>query len=1700
MTTSVLSNSLQEEDNTLQNNLNTNNKSNLEIKGDISDDAIFEGATNVKLTPDVSEEVEIKEVEDNDDWMFEDADEVAEPSALEKLEYGWDKNTMVFFDALDIGYNYLTSLFDPDKTMKDIAIEREAERVENFNKEHWKMLSGKHDGVYTFLGEAATYILDPYYIAGYYFGSPLLKSPIGSMILNAGLLGGDEFIDQLAKKGEIESWGRVGKSAAIGGGIGLVMPVGAKLISKYLPKSIKDKASEVANFIDNKIAQRNNMTLDELKAFREIAKTKKVKDITNKLDKLVITGGWSTKANNFSAPLANAKKAFWEAKSKLAKDAFDINVKRKKILEPLKDTKKKFTKKQTKKITDAAKAEGKKILDLRQQIKDSRVAWKKTEQRLIERQTKKLNKYYKLEGERIAAILEELELKTGMGGKFLKAVLANLTRPLVGGATGGAANVGAGVMGYDVEDDFWTWVGAGSALGFAQKSIQNSKAIPLGDKKKYLKFIDSHAVQFTFQKLREITAGTTVTKLASFGGASEKIGRLLLRQVDDPLAEKSAIAQAESMERYFMRKASELIKNSTPEEQGLAISINRGNTELAKTASPKVKELASNLKGWLDEFKVLYNKSGFYSPRELDNYFPRVLNWAVINQDRTKAINILTDIFKNNYKLTTEQAKKRATTYLERSEGGVPSSVFDAGQLEKFIMNFGRGTPRKKGADFVNTPISDHITKNRSLQGEYKIVEEVLEKNNLLINDLSIILPKIVQDSVKSIAFARTFGKGGQLLKPLLTEIQKKYADLNLKNESLGLFSNRQQAMKHEISKVLDTVDAYFGRHGMDKANSFKTSVGILTMLSNLNMLGRVTITSLGDIIQPFQNSLSWTAAIKGLGRTNLFKASWEKGMARNLNYDIVNYANRALQRGAAAGEKEIILNSSWMGKWGTRDTTSTINSVAFKALGLEWLTGYARRFAYNTGSADAFNLSRQLYKLKDINSKAGLQIQRDLAKYGITKNQALTIGKYNNFKSAAQDKSAFKSLNEAGLTASNRDALIPQESNRLLFTQSKTPYIRMLGQFLSWSQAKSAQTNKILSRIENGDARTLIKILATLPVYGGIQQLREYAKHGDVITDAEYNGGELMAKGWQLSGMPGWLSDMVFNRFVGPGSFNNSPFFVFAPALNIAKEIGFTITEAMTGRGDDALKRLDKRILPLPEWRNWVQKFWFPKTGSVSTKGSTPKLSFAYGGIVQTRHGSIRRKKYNEGDIVASPLVLNEIKKDVGLIKPKEKPFLPNKEADKVIIGGGVDSTNNETEVYKALKKHNLSDEAVAGIMGNIAIETGYTFNHIQEERNGKGYGLFQFTDNEKTGEGHLNDYRKYLIDNNVNDSIQSQVDYVMDNINNKKGYDIGDGNRDTIQKIFATGKAAEVAGIFHDLFERPQEGSRYKRQTYANTIRTKFHGGGSVSHTHGPKKPKKSSWKSLFTSNQAYGGPTPPVQSSSSSSSSDNDNKEKYIASTQGGTNTNNNVTVTSDDSNGGDTGVIGEVGKKVIKKAKDKDVKGRWRTNIPIPPWDTDTEMIGKIQSLKSEGPFFEGELSKNFFSPTLEGIDGVSGNIYGTAGIKLSSDNPNTIYGTASNYNKFGKVEGKLDYAPDSNELDATGTFTTKDLGLLEKTGGKFGAKGWVEADTETGLGYGIDIEDKSNNSTWQIGSKDDEFYLGKKWNFKSGGLLDRKRLK
>ena len=66
----------------------------------------------------------------------------------------------------------------------------------------------------------------------------------------------------------------------------------------------------------------------------------------------------------------------------------------------------------------------------------------------------------------------------------------------------------------------------------------------------------------------------------------------------------------------------------------------------------------------------------------------------------------------------------------------------------------------------------------------------------------------------------------------------------------------------------------------------------------------------------------------------------------KNLNYDITNELSKSVQRTAASNEEQMLLNNKWIGRWGVKDIKNPqlYNNLAFKGLGLEWLTGYARR------------------------------------------------------------------------------------------------------------------------------------------------------------------------------------------------------------------------------------------------------------------------------------------------------------------------------------------------------------------------------------------------------------------------------------------------------------------------------------------------------------------------------------------------------------------------------------------------------------------------------------------------------------------------------------------------------------------------------------------------------------------------------------
>ena len=1127
----------------------------------------------------------------------------SEISNWDRLEYGWDKETMVVGNMFRIGKAYFQDILDKDKTFKDYILENEKKRLEAIDKEHWKFRGREDEGGLTTVGSIASMILDPYYLAGYLNPISLaaMTNPVSSATLNALLIGGDVVIDNIAKTGEVD-WNSVAITGATAGAIGAVIPIGGKVLSKYAPKLIKSELKLVEDFIEKKLAKNNNLTQNQLKKIKAAANTTEVKALSKDMIK------WT---NNFVRPIANETKKFKTLeKALLEKRNLLIKIRTLKGRKQPKGDKVPGMLKQP--------SLGKQIVNIRNEIIDAKKASELAKTKLITKQQDKLKQWSELVAKRQTKILESLRKNETTIDWAVRGLLSATVRPLVGA---GAGTVG-GILFGDEETDLMYWAAAGAMAGQMQKMIQRSAKFGTQlEKGKILGVIDREMAQLTMQRVRDFLSATSASKLNSYGGATEKISKMLFRDIDSPVQEKSVIAVAEQMQRYFNRKAYDITKNYSTQELALANSILRGK-QITKDTPQRVIKLSKDIKSYIDEFKNLSESAGFFPAKELDNYFPRVLNWDVVKKDEKAFIKTVKEIYEslgmkgtvskgsNKGRLRSEVA---AENYLQghRTSG---DSVFNS-QVLKEIFAKSKSGVSKEGTKFIYTPVTDHITHKRALQGPYKLVEEVLEKKGYLVNDTRNILNSLTNDSVKSIAFARQFGTYGELLQPLFVQIRDKYLKSGLGRRSRDKALN---AANQEMKLVANSIDAYFDRYGVAMTGASKSSAAILGTLGNLNMLGRVTITSLGDLIQPFQNSSSWRAIIRGFKDTSI-RAKNQKGLAKALNQDIDDGIRQALMKSAGFEGRDVLLNNAWVGL----SPSQKVNSLAFKGLGLEWLTGYARRFAYNTGVADAYYLSKTLNKLTQRglnNTGRAKRITYFLNNnYGINTNKALSIGASKNLDAAIKSAGSRGAINEAGIITANRDALIPQVSNRLLFTQSNNQWVRLMGQFLSWAMAKSAQTNKILMRMENGSAKTLVKTLAVLPIYSGVQSLRELAKYGEVVTDYDANNNRWWAEGARLSGMFGFLPELVANRLIGPGS--REPWFLFPPAAQIASAPVEAGKQWWDGNTDRALRILSQRFLPFPNWRNWIRKLFAGPMPMKHDGTIGSKIMFAEGGVIDRQN-----------------------------------------------------------------------------------------------------------------------------------------------------------------------------------------------------------------------------------------------------------------------------------------------------------------------------------------------------------------------------------------------------------------------------------------------------------------------------------------------
>ena len=1355
----------------------------------------------------------------------------------EKIRYGIDKQNTFFGNVYRVAKAGTQAAFDPDRDFKDYIKYNFNQEQKELRQKYGELASGAfEDDTVVQAAAMATMMVDPFYIAAYMtpWGRAATATLKGVSALSGATVGLDTMLNNLATTGEV-NLKSVGISAASAAVLGPLTVKAFGAIKTLLPNANNAQIQKIISVVEGKKAKDLGISTTEFKKLQTIAGDK---------DLLAINKQLQQAGKNWVAPIANETKLFNASEKTLQQQIKNLEKGVKDIegIPFFKQTKVDTSKELLKTLKKKNKTLADKTKEFNLKQKE---LWKQTaanEKQLTD-----------LVAKRDYTVLKKLKEQNSLTRNLSEAVISASVRPALGASIGYAFGR---LWGGD-DANLNNWMITGASLGALNKLIQRSGTVfATGEKNLLENLIYNNATRNAFQKVRELTATTTSTKLKAIGGETEKIGMKLFQELDSPVSKFSASAIADKLKLDYSNRAFALIANTTQNEQAAAIRIARGSKE---KATPKIQKLANDIRKYLDDFRKEYTdvgiglrkeviKKGKTTTQRIDpikDYFPRVWNWDRVKDDPEKFKRVLTSIFKSKGNKDPKTAAESFYNSLStHNEQGFYSKEAVNDLVNSLISK--KKVPFNKGL-IRNLPLSDHIENERLLTGSYAQVEKVLSQNGYLVDDIPSIFNKLIATSADSIAFAKQFGAKGELLNGYIKRIVTKYQ--NLAGTTIGITKdNYAQKASQEIKLVMDSVDGFFGRYGQVRQGIVKSGAGILSTISNLNMLDRVTIASLGDLVQPFTNSSNFTSWIKGLSRTAVFPKG-ETGLAKNLGYaqgkeiqqsllktltpldDATNAANIMGTVAKTTGEKI---------KQGFKNPVRSANELGFKIMGLHWLTGFARRYAYNTGAIDAYTSANKLAKFvnsgNSLSSAKGIRLTNNLAKYGINTTDGLRIGKANTFDEAIKLKANKKILNDAGITASNRDALIPQVSNRLLFTQSRDPLVRLMGQFMSWTLAKSAQTNKILQRIENGDTQQLVKLLAGLPVYGGIQSLREISKYGEIQTDLETQTDKWYSEALRLSGISGTATELVLGRLTGPGS--REPWYLFAPVFSILKEGGNIPKEIYKGNTDKATEIFMEKIAPLPTWRRWIGKL-FPgeeiispvKQGEISNR-----LKFNEGDIVDANDGFnndavvVEQPFLEEAEAVASkktlvPMAKPNVKEQVQKLETVKLP-----ETNTTIIKGKEISNiiKNKLEDRGINNSKNIAD----GITGNIYAENSKFITNQEEfgdintlKDKQRGYGLFQFTDyKNKQGElvGHRTEYNKYLNINNKEDNAESQIDYVLDNIFNKdSGFDIGAGNKNKLKLIFSQGSASDIAKMFMERYEKPKDKSSLeKRIKFANTL----------------------------------------------------------------------------------------------------------------------------------------------------------------------------------------------------------------------------------------------------------------------------------------
>jgi hypothetical protein len=128
-------------------------------------------------------------------------------------------------------------------------------------------------------------------------------------------------------------------------------------------------------------------------------------------------------------------------------------------------------------------------------------------------------------------------------------------------------------------------------------------------------------------------------------------------------------------------------------------------------------------------------------------------------------------------------------------------------------------------------------------------------------------------------------------------------------------------------------------------------------------------------------------------------------------------------------------------------------------------------------------------------------------------------------------------------------------------------------------------------------------------------------------------------------------------------------------------------------------------------------------------------------------------------------------------------------------------DSAENKIRVVSKLKSLGYTPSAITGIVANIDVETGGTFDYQQKQIKGPGYGLFQLDPSGPLPKAY-EDFKKKT---GKEDSAESQIEFMHETIYGDYQDVIGSGNAEKLRTTFESGDGYDSTKTFMELWERP-------------------------------------------------------------------------------------------------------------------------------------------------------------------------------------------------------------------------------------------------------------------------------------------------------